>query len=143
MTIFERIAKHHEAIRAAIRRCEEDPGQFGKLYANLKVHHDAEDDLLYVRLLGSDGELRRKTLEAVEEHNYLEFMLMDLDTFPTDHERWQIKLHVLKEYCEHHFREEEEDLFALAEGSLSDDEQRELSEKFKSALRERVPCVHA
>src|SRR5689334_10443524 len=50
-------------------------------------------------------------LESLEEHLSLKRVMSDLLEMDTSDERWEAKMHVLKEQAEHHHKEEEEHLF--------------------------------
>uniref|UniRef100_UPI000B0BBD29 hemerythrin domain-containing protein n=1 Tax=Aeromonas sp. EERV15 TaxID=1833892 RepID=UPI000B0BBD29 len=50
-------------------------------------------------------------LEGLEEHLSLKRVLADLVEMSSDDEKYETKLHVLKEQVEHHHEEEEEHLF--------------------------------
>ena len=63
-------------------------------------------------------------LESLEEHLSLKRVMSDLLELATSDERWEAKMHVLKEQAEHHHKEEEEHLFPKVE-KLFDKAQRE------------------
>lgn len=50
-------------------------------------------------------------LESLEEHLSLKRVMHDLLAMSTSDDRWEAKMHVLKEQAEHHHKEEEEHLF--------------------------------
>jgi len=50
-------------------------------------------------------------LESLEEHLSLKRVMHDLLAMGTSDDRWEAKMHVLKEQAEHHHKEEEEHLF--------------------------------
>src|SRR5205085_11016612 len=54
-------------------------------------------------------------LESLEEHLSLKRVLADMLDLKIEDEKWEPKLHVLKEQLEHHHKEEEEHLFPKVE----------------------------
>jgi len=65
-------------------------------------HYRNEEKILYdlivtKKVTGTDS------MEAVEEHRIIDLLMLGLEDFPPDHERWPIKVEVLQEYTEHHF----------------------------------------
>jgi hemerythrin-like domain-containing protein len=138
--VFDLIRSDHEAVRDLFKRMEETSDRAGKARAalfaaladELLAHSRAEQEVFYQALAERAPE-RTLLLEAVEEHGVVERAVADLETCPTEDERWLAKLTVLKELVEHHVEEEESEIFRLARKLLSREEALELG----AAMQER------
>lgn len=103
---------------------------FKHIKSELEIHSKVEEALLYKRLKPLD-QTHMPILEATEEHNLLEKLLLDLNCGPMNTEEWCAKLTVMKENFLHHVEEEESELFPLAKKLLSRAELMELGEQLK------------
>jgi hemerythrin superfamily protein len=73
-------------------------------------------------------------LESLEEHLSLKRVMSDLLELNTSDERWEAKMHVLKEQAEHHHKEEEEHLFPKVQKLFDEAQVSDLGDTMKSAL---------
>ena len=140
MNIFDALEKDHDAIRDLFGKVKEDPEKFPKLKKHLEVHHRNEEKFLLDELKKKE-DFRDEALESIEEHYLLDFLLLDLDNFPKDHERWKIKLGVLKEVVDHHLEEEEDDIFKEGKENLDDEEMKKWGEKFEENKKEQLEVL--
>jgi hypothetical protein len=139
MGIFEVLLKDHEMMRQLFKRITKDRGVFAELKKHLEVHHRNEEKILY-DLMVTKKETRKDSMEAVEEPRVIHLLLLGLEDFPRDHERWPIKFEVLQEYTEHHFKEEEDDIFPNGTKVLEEAEMRDMGARF-AAITERQLAV--
>ena len=139
MGIFEVLLKDHEMMRQLFKRITKDRGVFGELRKLLEVHHRNEEKILY-GLMVTKKETRKDSMEAVEEHRVIDLLLLGLEDFPRDHERWPIKFEAFQEYTEHHFKEEEDDIFPNGAKVLGEAEMRDMGARF-AAITERQLAV--
>jgi hemerythrin-like domain-containing protein len=139
MGIFEVLLKDHEMMRQLFKRIATNRGVSRELKKHLEVHHRNEEKILY-DLMVTKGETRKDSMEAVEEHRVIDLLLLGLEDFPRDHERWPIKFEVLQEYTEHHFKEEEDDIFPNGAKVLGEAEMRDMGVRFV-AITERQLAV--
>lgn len=128
-TITEALTRHHDVIRDLFDKTAADNTQFEELRNHLTVHHKNEEKFLY-DLMREKEKSRHDALEAVEEHHVIELLLQELAHFPTDHERWSVKLEVFEEYTRHHLDEEEADIFPGVSDVLDPDKMDQLGEQF-------------
>ena len=75
-------------------------------------------------------------LESLEEHLSLKRVMHDLLAMDVADERWEAKVHVLKEQAEHHHKEEEENLFPKVEKLFEGTQLSELGDTMTVALAE-------
>jgi len=75
----------------------------------LILHIASEEQVFYPAV--HDGPNEDVLLESLEEHLAIKRLLADLLVLPGDDATFQPKLHVLRELCEHHHRDEENKLF--------------------------------
>lgn len=104
------------------------------LRALIIPHARAEEAVLYAFLLRKK-ETRAVSLEAIEEHRIAERLLKELVKTGVADEHWRAKMEVLRETMEHHFREEEGEMFKCAREVLTRAQAEEIGEVF---LREEV-----
>jgi hemerythrin-like domain-containing protein len=139
MGIFEVLRQDHEMMRQLFKRIRKDRGIFEELKKHLEVHHRNEEKILY-DLMVTKKETRKDSMEAVEEHRVIDLLLRGLEDFPRDHERWPIKFEVFQEYTEHHFKEEEDDIFPSGAKVLVEAEMRDMGARF-AAITERQLAI--
>ena len=139
MGIFEVLLKDHEMMRQLFKRITKDRGVFGELKKHLGGHYRNEEKILY-DLIVTKKETGTDSMEAVEEHRIIDLLMLGLEDFPPDYERWPIKVEVLQEYTEHHFKEEEDDIFPNGTNVLGEAEIRDMGARF-AAITERQLAV--
>lgn len=104
--------------------------------ADLQVHTTIEEELFYPALREADEELEDDVLEGYEEHHAVELLLDELDGMSPDHERFEAKFTVVKEFVLHHVEEEEDEMFPQAREALGDDRLRELGQQMQARADE-------
>lgn len=109
---------------------------FEKIKAELEVHTYIEETIFYPFLQeNGDEELKKITLEGIEEHRQVKMFLRELDSLVEDSEKFAPKLKVLMEDVEHHVMEEEGEMFKMIEKQFDEATLEELGaslEKEKS-----------
>ena len=103
---------------------------FAKLDAALSAHADFEEEQIYP-LLEVDKKNRPVAFEAVEEHNQLKRLLVELRELDAADERWMAKLTVLIEDVRHHVKEEEGTLFPRLRAIADSDELVRLGQAYE------------
>ncbi|MEZ6184496.1 MAG: hemerythrin domain-containing protein [Planctomycetota bacterium] len=84
------------------------------LRQELSAHHQAEQEVVYSALARRGGEAELLALEGQEEHELLERILLSLaSSGKKDAPRWTARCRMLKAYLQHHFEEEEREVFDL------------------------------
>ena len=96
----------------------------------LYFHQGIEETLLYPTLTRNDA-TRELAMQGYEEHHLIDNLLEELEGLDyvyidTD---WQAKLIILRENVIHHFNQEENELFQLAEESIPHNILLEISNK--------------
>jgi hypothetical protein len=101
----------------------------------LMVHTKIEEEMFYpaVRELGDKAE--EMILEAFEEHHVVDLVLAELPQFDPEDERFEAKMTVLQELVEHHVKEEEKEMFKLAQ-KIGRTELAELGERMEARAEE-------
>jgi hemerythrin-like domain-containing protein len=69
--------------------------------------------------------------EGYEEHKIAKRLIKDLLPSSVYDEKWLAKAKVLREIIEHHIKEEENMIFAIAEKTLKREQEEEILSKFK------------
>ena len=109
---------------------------FKQIKAELDVHAQIEEAIFYPYLIeNGDEELKKITLEGIEEHRQAKMFLRELDALVADSEKFPPKLTVLIEDVEHHVMEEEGQMFKMVESQFDEAALEELGaelEKEKS-----------
>lgn len=95
----------------------------------LTLHTMLEETIFYPAVRGIDAEQTTDmVLEAYEEHHVVKMVLKELPKADPKDETFKAKVTVLKELVEHHVKEEEREMFPLAESRLGPERSRELAE---------------
>lgn len=145
-TIFEALRRDHLTLTRLLEQMRSPtPAGAGEAAAMLRVLKDevlvhtwAEDDVFYERLVESeDDALRESVEEARAEHAELEEILAELEAIEVQSDRWRERLDALREGLSRHLAHEEADLFERASEIIGGDEQRALAHEFHVA-REQI-----
>ena len=88
---------------------------FKQIAQELKVHTTIEEEVFYPAVKKMDGEM---ALEAVEEHNIVDWIIAQMKKLSPGDENYDAKFSTLKENVEHHIEEEEKEMFPEAEQKL-------------------------
>lgn len=77
----------------------------------LTVHASLEEHFFYPPVREKLGKEKDMIDEAVVEHSSLKWLIAQLETESIESELYEAKVIVLKEYVQHHVKEEEKELF--------------------------------
>jgi hemerythrin superfamily protein len=135
------LKKQHKDVRSLFEEVleVEDPESRRQLCERigqeLLVHTKIEEEIFYpaVRELGDKGE--EMVLEAFEEHHVVDLVLAELPQVDPEDERFHAKMTVLQELVDHHAKEEEKEMFKLAQ-KLGKTELAELGERMEARAEE-------
>jgi len=143
MDIFEAVRTDHEHCRELLEQMEESSPRgkarerlLTKLKTEMSLHQEAEEQVFYPTVL-DEKDCREGGLEAIEEHNVMNLMLLDLEETAVDDERWRPKVIVLREFFEHHIEEEQEEIFDEVQDLLTEEEAEDMGKEFVAA-KEKV-----
>lgn len=105
---------------------------FKQIKAELDVHAHIEETVFYPRLVEKgDEDLKKITLEGIEEHTQVKTLLTELNSLDGMDDTFKAKLTVLMENVEHHVEEEEDEMFSLVEEQFEASELEELGQMLK------------
>jgi hemerythrin-like domain-containing protein len=109
---------------------------FEKIKQELDVHAHIEETIFYPYLIeNGDEELKKITLEGIEEHRQVKMFLRELDSLVSDSEKFAPKLKVLMEDVEHHVEEEEGEMFSMVEDQVDESVLEDLGEEMEEEKR--------
>jgi hemerythrin-like domain-containing protein len=109
---------------------------FIQLKQELVPHLKAEEATFYQALMGSKNG-KQHALEGKEEHDLTILVCKQLEETPAKEDIWAAKLKVLKDLVEHHIREEEQEIFQIAQKEIKEDRFKEIRQNFQSE-KERI-----
>jgi hemerythrin-like domain-containing protein len=89
-----------------------------RIIEELSVHAAVEEQLFYPVVRATVPGTEDVTLESLEEHNIVKWVLSDLDSMSPEDERFDAKVTVLIENVRHHVDEEESELFPKVRDEL-------------------------
>jgi hemerythrin superfamily protein len=110
---------------------------FSSLYRELDVHTQAEEKFFYSRLKGEE-ETRELVLESLDEHKDVIKRLHELDAMDKGGDEFIGGLRDLKDIVQHHFSEEENELFPRARKALEEDEAAGIAEDIEAFKEEHT-----
>src|SRR5687767_8008631 len=125
----ERAVKQRESLVAQIER-------------EIKMHSQIEEEVFYpaFKAASEDTEAEDLFYEAAEEHHVVDMCLPALKAAnPKSHE-FSAKAKVLKDLIEHHIKEEEQQMFAVARQLWDEDQLRELGD-IMQARRDSIEAM--
>jgi hemerythrin superfamily protein len=122
--VLEMLGKDHQDVKKLFRQGEKFAGDAEQLQriveqacAALTEHAEIEEEFFYPVLREKEQGL---IAEAEVEHNSAKQLIADLQSMDMDDERYHATFKVLGEYVKHHIKEEEGELFPLAEKAKAD-----------------------
>lgn len=145
--IFDRIRRDHERHRTFLRILEQTHGDssgrrelFPKLVESVRAHAAAEERVLYAELL-AHPEGRDRAGHSVKEHHEADAIFEELLQKDYSDTGWLTRFKTLAEELRHHMKEEEREVFPLAERLISERRQREMAEELEHAKRDEEARV--
>ena len=133
----------HKAVEALFKRFEkagdrahvEKRDLVDRIIDALSVHASVEEQLFYPVVRAAVPGAESTTLESLEEHHIVKWVLSELDSMPPEAERFDAKVTVLIENVRHHVKEEEQDLFPMVRNELGRSALGELGEAMAEAKK--------
>lgn len=113
-----------------------------RIVRELSVHAAIEEQVLYPVARHLSDEIEDMTLESLEEHHIVKWVLSELESLDPDHDRFDAKVTVLMENVRHHVEEEERDLFPALREQLDADDLEALGEALRDAKRSAPTHPH-
>lgn len=132
MNVLDLLKEDHATVAKLFEQFRENEdgdnrALFGDIDKELTVHSHIEEEILYPRLEAEGNEeLRKITLEGVQEHKVVKTLLKEIANLADGSEIFNAKLKVLVENVEHHVEEEENEMFPLIEAQFDEDALEEL-----------------
>jgi Hemerythrin HHE cation binding domain len=138
------LKQQHKEVRELFKKIEksEDAGTrrqlLGQVGQALKGHTTIEEELFYpaVRAIGT-AKAEEMVGEAFEEHHVVDLVLAELPNVDPEDDRFEAKMTVLSELVDHHAKEEEKEMFKLAQ-KLGRAELAELGRRMEARFQEVV-----
>jgi hemerythrin-like domain-containing protein len=135
--ILELLKRDHERVDHLLDEIEDtDSGDerrrsqlFAQVTAELEVHSDSEDQVVYTALEGRGG-FEELIDNARGAHEHIEQMVEELDQTEVTAGDWIDKVHELRQLVRHHVDEEEGTLFGKMREALDSGERSRLADEF-------------
>ena len=122
--VIEMLTEDHRNAKKLFREGEklaDDPSGLQSIVdqacAALTQHAEIEEEFFYPALREKDAGL---IAEAQVEHDSARQLIADLQSMDSDDERYRATFKVLGEYVKHHIKEEEGEIFPIAQKSKAD-----------------------
>ncbi|GLQ19163.1 hemerythrin domain-containing protein [Algimonas porphyrae] len=138
MDIYERLEKDHDKQRDLIEKLKSSKvgsDRRATLWTDLKIeleaHASAEEQAFYSTLM-AEPEGTDDTRHAIEEHQQMHEMIAKLDVMDQASEEWDKLFEKLAHRVVHHVDEEEKEFFPEAKETLSNAQEKEALEAFKT-----------
>lgn len=133
----------HKAVEQLFKRFEKAGGRayvekratVDRIVEALSVHAAIEEQVFYPVIRATVPETEDQTLESLEEHHIVKWVLSELDSMSPEDERFVAKVTVLIENVRHHVKEEEQDLFPMVRKELGRDSLSDLGELMGEAKK--------
>jgi hemerythrin superfamily protein len=156
MSATDLLKKDHRTVSALFRKLEDTEEEAEKvalaqeICTELTIHAEIEERVFYPAARQQlEEESEELVDEAAVEHRSLKMLIAEIDGSHADDELFDANLKVLKEYVEHHVKEEENEMFPRLKASDFDNEGvgaklAEAKEELKAKLGEpRAPRAGA
>jgi len=135
--LYSLLKRDHQRILALVEELEDSDDNdaraqlFAQLRAEMAVHKEAEERTLYAAL-SILPEISDLIEEAMEEHVDMEELIEELDALSPDDPDFTAQVSELREEIDHHFTEEETEIFARAKEVLTADQASKVAEEFET-----------
>jgi hemerythrin superfamily protein len=106
-----------------------------EIIEELSIHAIIEEQLVYPVLREAERRLQGRVLNALEEHHSVKLLLAELDKMKVEDERYDAKMHVVRQAVEMHIKEEEATQLPRLEKILGDDARSSLAEAMIAARK--------
>lgn len=106
-----------------------------RLIEELSVHAAIEEQFFYPVVRATVPDTRDETLESIEEHRVVKWLLAELESMSPEDERFDAKVRVLIESVRRHVEEEEHDLFPKVRKELGRDSLSDLGKTMAEAAK--------
>ncbi len=143
MKLFEEIIEDHKKQRILCNMLVDTSGEtkkrkviYEELKNELKVHADAEERYFYRPLFKFD-ETQDQARHSVAEHQDIDKLIEELDETDMSSPGWLATAKKLKHEVLHHLDEEEEDVFPMADKTLSESKMTDLAKDYRSMMNGR------
>ena len=138
MKATELLKKQHREVKTLFGKAKKaSPGErnqvVDEIAEKLTTHMRIEEEIFYpaVRELATK-KTDEMIPEAYEEHHVVKLVLEELPEVDLDDEQFEAKMTVLEELIEHHVKEEEQEMFKVAE-KLGDERLRALGAEMEAS----------
>ena len=137
MNIYEALKKDHEEVSELFDQllaCEEQDERHDEIVEQIRdalVPHARAEEAVFYNTLRSLNADRSEIMHGYKEHLEAESMLRLLQVKDKVNADWKETARKLKEAIEHHVREEEGTIFAIAKSMLTDEEANKIGEAFE------------
>ena len=107
-----------------------------RVESELQAHTKIEEEIFYPAVRGLETKKAKEMVnEAYEEHHVVDLVLNELPQVDPEDERFEAKMTVLSELVDHHAKEEEQEMFKIAE-KLGRGELDDLGRRMEARYRE-------
>lgn len=128
---IEKLFKRFE--KAGDRAYVEKRKLVDRMIEELSVHAAVEEQVFYPVARATVEGVEDQTLESLEEHHVVKWLLSELEKMDPEHERFDAKVTVLMESVRHHVEEEESDLFPKVREQLGRNDLKDVGEAIEAA----------
>lgn len=106
------LREEHKAIKRMFREFERgDLTVVADFCRELMIHSDMEEAVLYPAIREAVADSKDLVMEGIEEHHEVKLLIGELNVMTPDEDHYKAKATVVRENSEHHFGEEEDDMF--------------------------------
>lgn len=133
----------HKTVEQLFKRFEKAGGRahvekrhvVDRLIEALSVHAAIEEQFFYPVVRATVPDTEHQTLESIEEHHVVKWLLSELESMSPEDERFDAKVAVLIESVRRHVEEEEQDLFPKVRKELGRDSLNDLGKAMGEAAK--------
>lgn len=90
-----------------------------RIIEELSIHAAIEEQIFYPAARANVPDIEGITLESLEEHHIVKWLLSELDGLDPEHERFHAKVTVLIENVRHHVEEEQSEFFPKVRDAMN------------------------
>ncbi|MEN6329598.1 MAG: hemerythrin domain-containing protein [Methanobacteriaceae archaeon] len=130
--LYEMLKQEHRDVQELFRLVvdQRESALFPEIEKKLCLHMESEEQFLYPPLEEVD---RVTILEGYEEHKIAKRLIKEILTESESVDKWFAKTKVLKEIIDHHIKDEERNIFDVAQKTLDEVQEAKIMFQFKEA----------
>jgi hemerythrin superfamily protein len=144
MDAIEMLLEEHKMIRRMFREFEDgELAAVADFCRELLIHSDMEEAIFYPAVREAVDDSKDIVLEGIAEHHAVKLLIYELNAMTPDNDFYKAKATVVRQNTEHHFGEEESEMFPQIRQAMTRERLEKVAERMANYRSHREQGVWA